>query len=502
MATNADVPTASGLRWSQDACLDLLGTRESFRWAQSVALDHGGDDDQWMAMIRKGLPAGARVGHLGVGNGVVAYGELLGAPAGMLGSPKRNQPRWTWHARRGQITNVDYQPFVTGRFGPYSVVTIATQHGRQRFGIDFSNDADSLVCAIRDVAGEHRPFNGPATANVRSDGAYVAARKKSDTWQVLIYNAERNQFVLFGGRPHLCWKRAVEEPDELKWHDVVERPDGILDYGTSPTQFVPLADGAITTDPTWTTTPLSSAEYIEWDFVPVDELLDVKPMARLSPTPGKAVMNGATLSVEGYAPHQSAEEFEARNQAHGPYPSLAYIESALDDSVERSGGFFKKSFYLTYVRDSVDWRLRDGERCDLAMPVVVEAGSSSAPAGDGATRVKPTGRLHPGLMVTLDDRFILAWTEGSIKMTPNSLELPYADIRQINKFEMSVKMSKLPAFEILTPNQRIVATFTNHPDCNANFEWWRDRLTSRLSGWKPVFDGVKLVRWEAPNVTG
>ena len=163
MAEEQKIPSATGLRWSQEEARKAIGAGESFRWAQALVLDCGGDDDQWMAMLRRGTDKGARVGALVVANGAVAYSELIGAPQGMMGGPKRGQPRLTIVARPSDIAGLDFRPWVDSRFAPYSDVTIHTTSGKsRRFGLDWSGNADALVCALRELSGTHRWNGGPA----------------------------------------------------------------------------------------------------------------------------------------------------------------------------------------------------------------------------------------------------------------------------------------------------------------------------------------------------
>jgi len=509
-ASDQATPAASGIRWAQDEALGALGNPSTFWWAQALVLDIGGDDDQWMAMLRRGTGKGARVGAIAVGDGAVAYGELIGPAQGRFGSPKRDQPRWTLLARASDVAGVEYRPYVRSRFSPYSDVTIHTPSGRsRRFGIDWSRNVNGLVCALRELAGAHPDLSRPTGSSLRSDGAYVSARSLSDKWQLLVYSAERAQVaVVSTDNPGRTRQRIVDEPDDLpwlNWQDLTQRPDGAFDYGEGPVTIVPGQDRIVTTSPDWRVYPsLSSVEYQEWSFFPAEALEEVRThrSASFSPTPGRPVLEAGDLHVAGYEPFRTAEQLEVANTARGPIDPLVYLESAVNDSLRRGKGFFESLFFEPLISGCVVPNLRSGDRIDLAVPIVVEVGPSADAVGpDAGGKVRPTGKCIPGMIVTLDDRVLLAWTEGIIRMTPRSQVISLADITAVHPFTLTAKMSTIPAAEILTSRDRHVFTFTNHPDCRADLEWWRRILIRRLTGHHPVFDGPSVIRWETMTDT-
>jgi hypothetical protein len=505
--SGAASPAAVGIKWAQDEALQALGRPGTFRFAQALVLGVGGDDDQWMATVRRGTGKGARVGALVVAPGGVAYGELVGPTRGLLGAPRRDQPRWTLVARPDDITSLEYRPYVPAKFFPYSDVTVHLRSGRTwRFGIDWCRDTDALLSALRRLAGAQPSLDGPSTAALRADGAYVAARSTSDKWQLLVPSADRRHVAVVGtDNPGRSWRRIMDEPEGLPWltwRDLTALPDGRFrfDRGDTPTTVVPEPDRIFTTSPAWRVTPeLSPVEHQEWAFCsPSDlEAMRTHQPAGATPSPGRPVVRDGELHVEGYEPYRTTEEIEAGNAALGPIAPLRYLESAVNDSILRGKDFFPPLYFQPLLEGCVVPHLRDGDRVDLAVPIVVEAGASQTAVGpDQHGKVRPAGKTHAGMIATLDDRVILAWTEGIIRMAPRSRVIAYADITAVHPFMLTAKLSTIPAVEVLTADERHVFTFTNHPDCRADLEWWRRVLVRRLTGHRPVYEGPEVVRWD------
>lgn len=486
--------TAPGVRWSQEIALDALGDPSEFRWAQAVALGCGGDDSQWMATIRDGLSKGARVGVLAVSGAGLAYGELIGDTKTFSGKPKRNHPRWSLLARSTDITDLRYRPYARCAHRPYSELTVVTKGGERRFGIDWCAEVDQFVDQARTLVGLPRP-TAPTGASWRSDGVYVAGRNRDDMWKVLAYDEANARVGYFAwGNPGRVWARVTEEPDEVSWMDVRPQGDGTFRYGEKAVQVVPGADCIHTFYDDW-------PAFRRWDFFGAAELAEIREhkIAGLSPKPGTPTLEGNQVVVVGYESYRTAEELEAENAARGPVPVSDYVTSAANASIKRGGGFFSPKLFEIYM-PLIFMDAHDGDRVDLCMPIVVEVGASHAPVGSGGDpdKYRPSGKLETGIVTTFDDRMLLTWTEGTIRMEPQLVRIPYDAIAEVNTFDLYAKLSKIPALEVLTTDgDRHVITFTNHPDCKADFAWWQDVLSKRLRGdYVPVFDGADVLRWQ------
>lgn len=489
---------AAGARWSQEIALGALGKPSSFQWAQAVLLDCGGDDSQWMAMVRNGLAKGARVGILAASDAGVSYGELIGATQTFSGSPKRNHPKLSLLARAGDVVELRYRPYVRCSHHPYSELTLVTTSRERRFGIDWCADLDAFVDRVRSGLGFPESVPSATGAPWRSDGVYVAARNREDNWKILAYDSAGSRVAYFTwANPGRAWTRASTEADQVSgWMEVRPQGDGTFRYGQNNVHVVP-GDGYLHTF--YENSSLAK----RWNFFDASVLDGIRThsTAGLSPSPGRATLQGNDLVVVGYEPYRTAADLDAANAARGPVPVADYITSAVNAAIRHGRGFFPSKHFETYL-PVVMSQTRARDRIDLCVPVVVEEEPREQPAdASGVAKYRPTGKLEAGLATTFDDRVLLTWSHGLVRMEPRSITIRLDEIAAVNAFDLYAKLSKVPALEVLlATGARHVVTFTNHPDCKADLGWWRDVLMKRLRGdLVPVFDGAALLRWQRPD---
>lgn len=179
---------------------------------------------------------------------------------------------------------------------------------------------------------------------------------------------------------------------------------------------------------------------------------------------------------------------------------MDYLNSAFNAMLNGSNALFSGKEWLPLIHSDIKPHLFDDDVVDIFMPVVFEYGGSAASAA-GEEKVKPTGELLVGALVTAQDRAILAWSKGMIRLKSFSEVLPYATVQSVAPFTMSTKMERLPAFEVFTTDgTRWPFTFSNNLKYkDVDITRWRDRMVHRFEGWRPEFDGADVVRWAAPS---
>ncbi len=179
---------------------------------------------------------------------------------------------------------------------------------------------------------------------------------------------------------------------------------------------------------------------------------------------------------------------------------MDFLNSAFNSMLNSSGNLFSGQEWLPLIHSDITPHLSDDDVVDIFMPVVFEYGGSAVSAA-GQEKVKPTGELLVGALVTAQDRAILAWSKGMIRLRTFSEVIPYATVRSVAPFTMSTKMEQLPAFEVFTDDgTRWPFTFSNNLKYKGvDIVRWRDRMVRRFEGWQPEFDGAAVVRWTAPS---
>jgi hypothetical protein len=173
------------------------------------------------------------------------------------------------------------------------------------------------------------------------------------------------------------------------------------------------------------------------------------------------------------------------------------LACALNDLERISKRFFRTSQLAALLESEVLPELRDDDEIDLVAPITVEVGAASEPIGAGQTG-KPVGKMHVGCAVTLADRAIVAWQEGTLRMTRSHVVVPYATVVAVNEIVLRARLEKHQAIEVMAA-QRWPIGFSNHPKA-PDMSFWRTRLSNRLNGTRvPVWDGPKVEKWTTPN---
>src|SRR5947209_1513972 len=129
--------------------------------------------------------------------------------------------------------------------------------------------------------------------------------------------------------------------------------------------------------------------------------------------------------------------------------AIDYLETAYEAMLVGSNGLFSGKEWMPLILNEIRPHLAEDDLIDIFMPIVYEFGASPVSVA-GQEGVKPTGDLLVGALVMCQDRAILAWSKGMIKLRMFSGVIPYATVQSVAPFTMSTKMEKLLSLEMFT----------------------------------------------------